>query len=172
MHSRLNSTESGSFFFQPAQLHLESTDLLVQFRNQGVLLLGVVAATVREQLRRALTMAGLDSLQSRLDDWAGQHGMNLSGGEQQRLAIARMILQDAPVIVLDEATANLDAVTEQALLDTLDRASQGRTVLAITHRLHRMERYDEIVVLYEGRIKGELDARTASEESILATAHR
>ena len=105
-----------------------------------------------EQLRRALTMAGLDSLQSRLDDWAGQHGMNLSGGEQQRLAIARMILQDAPVIVLDEATANLDAVTEQALLDTLDRASQGRTVLAITHRLHRMERYDEIVVLYEGKV--------------------
>ena len=105
-----------------------------------------------EQLRRALTMAGLDSLQSRLDDWAGQHGMNLSGGEQQRLAIARMILQDAPVIVLDEATANLDAVTEQALLDTLDHASKGRTVLAITHRLHRMERYDEIVVLYEGKV--------------------
>ena len=105
-----------------------------------------------EQLRRALTMAGLDTLQSRLDDWAGQHGMNLSGGEQQRLAIARMILQDAPVIVLDEATANLDAVTEQALLDTLDRTSVGRTVLSITHRLHRMERYDEIVVLYEGKV--------------------
>jgi ATP-binding cassette subfamily C protein CydC len=105
-----------------------------------------------EQLRLALTMAGLDSLQSRLDNWAGQHGMNLSGGEQQRLAIARMILQDAPIIVLDEATANLDAVTEQALLDTLDTTSQGKTVLAITHRLHRMERYDEIVVLYEGKV--------------------
>ena len=108
--------------------------------------------TTDEQLRRALSMAGLDALQSRLDDWAGQHGMNLSGGERQRLAIARMILQNAPVIVLDEATANLDAVTEQALLDTLDRASVGRTVLSITHRLHRMERYDEIVVLYEGKV--------------------
>ena len=115
------------------------------------LLLAAPEAT-DEQLRNALSMAGLDTLQSRLDDWAGQHGMNLSGGEQQRLAIARMILQDAPVIVLDEATANLDAVTEQALLDTLDRASQDRTVLAITHRLHRMERYDEIVVLYEGKV--------------------
>jgi ATP-binding cassette subfamily C protein CydC len=104
------------------------------------------------QLRRALSMAGLDSLQSRLDDWAGQHGMNLSGGERQRLAIARMILQDAPVIVLDEATANLDAVTEQALLDTLDRTSENKTVLAITHRLHRMERYDEIIVLHEGKL--------------------
>lgn len=105
-----------------------------------------------EQLRKALMMAGLDSLQGRLDDWAGQHGMNLSGGERQRLAIARMILQDAPVIVLDEATANLDAITEEALLDTLERTSQGRTVLSITHRLHRMERYDDIIVLYEGKI--------------------
>ena len=104
------------------------------------------------QLRQALTAAGLDSLHVRLDEWAGQHGMNLSGGERQRLAIARMILQDAPVIVLDEATANLDAVTEQAVLDTLDRSCEGRTVLAITHRLHRMERFDEILVLHKGRI--------------------
>jgi ATP-binding cassette subfamily C protein CydC len=115
------------------------------------LLLAAPEAT-DEQLRKALSMAGLSGLQSRLDDWAGQHGMNLSGGERQRLAIARMILQDAPVIVLDEATANLDAITEESLLDTIDRTSQGRTVLSITHRLHRMERYDEIVVLYDGRV--------------------
>jgi ATP-binding cassette subfamily C protein CydC len=115
------------------------------------LLLAAPDATDR-QLRQALTMAGLDTLQSRLDDWAGQHGMNLSGGERQRLAIARMILQDAPVILLDEATANLDAVTEEALLDTLERTSVGSTVLSITHRLHHMERYDDIVVLYEGKV--------------------
>ena len=105
-----------------------------------------------ETLKKALTASGLQSLHERLDDWAGQHGMNLSGGEQQRLAIARMILQDAPVIVLDEATANLDAVTEQAILDTLDRVAYGKTLLAITHRLHRMERFDRIVVLHEGKI--------------------
>jgi ATP-binding cassette subfamily C protein CydC len=105
-----------------------------------------------ETLKTALSAAGLSSLHERLDDWAGQHGMNLSGGERQRLAIARMILQDAPVIVLDEATANLDAVTEQAILDTLDRISAGRTLLAITHRLQRMERFDRIVVLNEGKI--------------------
>ncbi|NTW55204.1 MAG: thiol reductant ABC exporter subunit CydC [Chlorobaculum sp.] len=115
------------------------------------LLLAAPDATDK-QLRNALSMAGLDTLQSRLDDWAGQHGMNLSGGERQRLAIARMILQDAPVILLDEATANLDAVTEEALLDTLERTSVGRTVMAITHRLHHMERYDDIVVLYEGKV--------------------
>jgi ATP-binding cassette, subfamily C, bacterial CydC len=115
------------------------------------LLLAAPDATDK-QLRQALTMSGLDTLQSRLDDWAGQHGMNLSGGERQRLAIARMILQDAPVILLDEATANLDAVTEEALLDTLERTSVGRTVMAITHRLHHMERYDDIIVLYEGKV--------------------
>jgi ATP-binding cassette subfamily C protein CydC len=105
-----------------------------------------------EDLKQALTAAGLESLYPRLDDWAGQNGMNLSGGEQQRIAIARMILQDAPFIVLDEATANLDAVTEQSVLDTIDRTAKGRTVLAITHRLHRMERFDDIVVLHEGKV--------------------
>jgi ATP-binding cassette, subfamily C, bacterial CydC len=105
-----------------------------------------------EALKLALSASGLESLHSRIDDWAGQHGMNLSGGERQRIAIARMILQDAPFIVLDEATANLDAVTEQAVLDTIDRISEGRTVLAITHRLHRMERFDRILVLHEGKI--------------------
>jgi ATP-binding cassette subfamily C protein CydC len=103
-------------------------------------------------LRNALTAAGLESLLPRLDDWAGQHGMNLSGGERQRIAIARMILQDAPIIVLDEATANLDAITEAAVFDTIDRVSEGKSVLAITHRLHRMERFDGILVLHEGRI--------------------
>lgn len=105
-----------------------------------------------DELERALSLAGLESLHTRLDDWAGQHGMNLSGGERQRIAIARMILQDAPIIVLDEATANLDAITEEAVLDTIDQACKGKTVLAITHRLHRMERFDEIIVLNEGRI--------------------
>ncbi|NTU58071.1 MAG: thiol reductant ABC exporter subunit CydC [Chlorobiaceae bacterium] len=101
-------------------------------------------------LKAALSAAGLESLHDRLDDWAGQYGMNLSGGERQRLAIARMILQDAPVIVLDEATANLDAVNEQAVLDTIDRVSAGKTLIAITHRLQRMERFNQIIVLNKG----------------------
>ena len=128
------------------------------------LLLAAPEATDAE-LKSALSAAGLESLHSRLDDWAGQHGMNLSGGERQRIAIARMILQDAPFIVLDEATANLDAVTEQAVLDTIDRICEGRTVLAITHRLHRMERFDDIIVLHDGRIveQGSHDALLARD---------
>ncbi|NTW51161.1 MAG: thiol reductant ABC exporter subunit CydC [Chlorobiaceae bacterium] len=104
-----------------------------------------------QELKAALSAAGIANLHDRLDDWAGQHGMNLSGGERQRLAIARMILQDAPIIVLDEATANLDAVTEQAVLETIDKVSAGKTLLAITHRLQHMERFDRIVVLNEGK---------------------
>ncbi|NTU92556.1 MAG: thiol reductant ABC exporter subunit CydC [Chlorobiaceae bacterium] len=104
------------------------------------------------ELKAALAAAGLQGLLDRLDDWAGQQGTNLSGGERQRIAIARMILQDSPFMVLDEATANLDAITEQEVLDTIERTSEGKTVLAITHNLHRMERFHRIVVLHEGRV--------------------
>lgn len=104
------------------------------------------------ELKAALASAGLQGLLDRLDDWAGQQGTNLSGGERQRIAIARMILQDSPFMVLDEATANLDAITEQEVLDTIERTSEGKTVLAITHNLHRMERFHRIVVLHEGRV--------------------
>nr|MBC8524423.1 thiol reductant ABC exporter subunit CydC [Chlorobium phaeobacteroides] len=72
-----------------------------------------------EELKKALEIAGLGSCASRLDQWAGQHGMNLSGGERQRMAIARMLLQDAPIIVLDEATANLDNLTEKSVMQTI-----------------------------------------------------
>src|SRR6266700_989404 len=71
----------------------------------------------------------------------------------QRPAIARALLKDAPLLVLDEATANLDPMTEHTLLDALDMLMQGRTTLVITHRLVRMERMDEILVLDEGSIR-------------------
>jgi ATP-binding cassette subfamily C protein CydC len=86
------------------------------------------------------------------DTWIGEQGVRLSGGERQRLAIARALLKDAPVLVLDEATANLDAVTEIALLRTLNRLAQGRTTLIVTHRLVEMENLDQILVLAAGRV--------------------
>jgi ABC-type multidrug transport system fused ATPase/permease subunit len=95
----------------------------------------------------------------------GEQGLQLSGGERQRLAIARTFLKNAPILILDEATANLDPLIERALLDTLDELTRGRTTLQITHRLLGMERMDEILVLDRGRIveRGTYDELLAVE---------
>jgi len=82
----------------------------------------------------------------------GEQGLRLSGGERQRLAIARALLKDAPIFLLDEPTANLDPLTERAVLENIFDLAEGRSVLLITHRLVSLERMDEIVVLDSGRI--------------------
>ena len=84
--------------------------------------------------------------------WIGEQGLRLSGGERQRLALARALLKDAPVLILDEPTANLDASTEQAVLAAIETLMAGRTTLIITHRLVGLARADEILVLDRGRI--------------------
>jgi thiol reductant ABC exporter CydC subunit len=120
------------------------------------LLLARPAASDSE-LEQVIEQAQLGELVRRLPDgldtWIGEQGLRLSGGERQRLAIARALLKDAPLLILDEATANLDPTTEQALLNDLDSLMQGRTTLIITHRLVAMERMDEILVLDQGHLK-------------------
>ncbi len=104
----------------------------------------------------ALRAAHLDrfvaALPDGLDTWIGEQGLRLSGGERQRLAIARAVLKDAPILLLDEPTANLDPVTERAVLETVFSALAGRTTLLITHRLAGLERASAILVLEKGRI--------------------
>ncbi|NTW63504.1 MAG: ATP-binding cassette domain-containing protein, partial [Chlorobiaceae bacterium] len=105
-----------------------------------------------DDLKKALTAAGLSNFTSKLDEWCGQYGMKLSGGERQRIAIARVLLQNAPIMILDEATANLDGVTEKEVTETLNAISAGKTLITITHRLKAMEKYDRILVLEKGKI--------------------
>jgi len=86
------------------------------------------------------------------DTVLAEGGATLSGGEQQRLSIARALLKDAPVLILDEPTAALDAQTEALLVDALDRLMRGRTTFIIAHRLSTIRRAERIVVLEDGVI--------------------
>ncbi len=86
------------------------------------------------------------------DTIVGERGLKLSGGERQRLAIARAFLLDAPIILLDEATSALDTNSEQLIQEALMRLVEGRTVIAIAHRLSTLNSFDRIVVLEAGRI--------------------
>ncbi|MFD5973394.1 MULTISPECIES: ABC transporter ATP-binding protein [Streptomyces] len=92
------------------------------------------------------------SLPDGYDTLVGERGYRFSGGEKQRLAIARTILRDPPVLILDEATSALDTRTEHAVQEAIDALSEGRTTLTIAHRLSTVRDADQIVVLDDGRI--------------------
>lgn len=106
-----------------------------------------------ESATRAAQIHGfITSLPKGYDTLVGEQGVRLSGGERQRLAIARALLKDAPILILDEPTANLDPLTEKEVLATLFETMRGKTSLLITHRLVGLENVDEILVMDVGQI--------------------
>lgn len=110
----------------------------------------------RDDARRALTEADamdfVDQLPAGLDTRIGERGGQLSGGQRQRLAIARALVHRPRLLILDEATSNLDAAAEQAVLETIDHLKQRLTLLAVTHHRPLMERADRLLVVRDGVI--------------------
>ena len=103
-----------------------------------------------DELLNVLSNVSLSHLS--LDDVLIEKGLSLSGGERQRLAIARMILKDAPIVLLDEPTTGLDSITEKEIQSVLWPHLEQKTVILITHRLVRLEKMDDIIVLDKGEV--------------------
>src|SRR5690606_30528697 len=109
-----------------------------------------------EEVMEAARLAQIDKFIEALPDgyrtMVGERGLKLSGGEKQRVAIARTLLKSPPILILDEATSALDSHTEKEIQDAIDRVSKDRTTLVIAHRLSTIVHADNILVMEKGRL--------------------
>ncbi|HBB6756889.1 TPA: cysteine/glutathione ABC transporter ATP-binding protein/permease CydC [Citrobacter amalonaticus] len=131
----------------PQRVHLFSATL-----RDNLLLAAPDASD--DQLTDTLRRVGLEKLldDAGLNSWLGEGGRQLSGGELRRLAIARALLHDAPLMLLDEPTEGLDATTESQMLELLAEVMRDKTLLMVTHRLRGLVRFDQIIVMDNGQI--------------------
>ena len=148
-----------------ARLTQESLSQAISFVPQDISLLhrsvmdniryGRPEASNAEVMKAAKAARCHDFIEALPDGFStivGDRGLKLSGGQRQRIAIARALLKDSPIVLLDEATSALDGESEELIREALDRLMQGRTVIAIAHRLSTLRSFDRIVVLAAGRV--------------------
>ncbi len=137
---------------------------------------------VEEAAKQANAHEFITSFPEGYDTYVGERGMQLSGGQRQRISVARSILKNAPILILDEATSHLDAVSEAIVRDALDRMMGERTTLVIAHRLSTIRDADTILVLDDGRMveqgtheqllaKGGLYSQLVSSQLVASTPH-
>ena len=140
-------SDTVSFVFQDTFLLADTLEANIRMGNE---------AATRDEVLAAARAACIDDVVARLpeglDTRIGPGGTYLSGGEAQRVAIARVFLKDAPIVVLDEATAYVDAENEGRIQQAFARLARDKTVLIIAHRLKTVEAADRILVMDEGRL--------------------
>ena len=120
--------------------------------NIGLGRVGATRPEIEEAARKAFAHDFILQLPRQYETRVGERGVMLSGGQKARISLARAFLRNAPILILDEATAALDADSETEVQKTIDQLEEGRTVVCIAHRLSTLANMDEIVVLDGGRI--------------------
>lgn len=144
----MNSLMSNfSFVFQNVYLFQDTIENNIKF--------GSLAASheeVVEAAKRACCHEFISKLPDGYNTVIGEGGASLSGGEKQRISIARAIMKDAPIVILDEATANVDPESEKDLMDAIEALTKKKTIIMIAHRLKTVRHADQIVVVDKGRI--------------------
>jgi len=136
-----------SMVFQEVYLFQDTLENNIRFGREDA-----TSEEIREAARKACCHEFIDKLPRGYDTLVGEGGCTLSGGEKQRISIARAFLKNAPVVLLDEATASLDPENELQVQRAIDSLIQGRTVVVVAHRLKTIRRADNIVVLEKGRL--------------------
>lgn len=144
MNSLMNNF---SFVFQTVYLFADTIENNIKFGRQDATHEEVIAAA-----KKACCHDFISQLPNGYDTVIGEGGSSLSGGQKQRISIARAIMKDAPVVILDEATANVDPENEKDLMDAIEALTKEKTIIMIAHRLKTVRHADQIVVVDKGRI--------------------